>query len=226
MSYILEALKMSEQSRRQSAVATQYSLLPPIAEEGEPGPSWRYPLLVGALLVNVVAIAFWLRPSPPASAPAAKPMPATAQSAAVVAPGADTQAAPASPPPLVPVKIAPPPSSLPRAVTPSAASPAPSAPIAAPLVVKSAVGNTPASAPAKVEAVAEPTTADGMPMSIHKQLPPISVTGFVHDGDANNLIIINDRPLREGDEVAPGLTVEKILDHGVVFNFKGYRFKR
>jgi general secretion pathway protein B len=228
MSYILEALKMSERSRRQSAVATQYSLLP-IANEREPGPSRRYPLLVGALLVNAVVIALWLRPSSPASAPAVpapRPMPATAQSAAVVAPGADTQAAPASPPPLVPVRIAPLPSGLPRAADSSAAHPAPSRPIAETLVLKPAAGNTSASAPAKVEAVSEATTADGMPMSMHNQLPPIAVTGLMHDGEAHNLVIVNDRPLREGDEVSPGLTVEKILEHGVVFNFKGYRFKR
>ena len=32
--------------------------------------------------------------------------------------------------------------------------------------------------------------------------------------------------LREGDEVAPGLKLEKIEDSGLVFSYKGYRFTR
>ncbi len=34
------------------------------------------------------------------------------------------------------------------------------------------------------------------------------------------------RSLREGDEVAPGLKLEKIQDDSLVFSYKGYRFMR
>ncbi len=40
------------------------------------------------------------------------------------------------------------------------------------------------------------------------------------------MVIVNDKLLREGDEVEPGLRVEKILGDGLVFDYKGYRFKR
>jgi hypothetical protein len=43
----------------------------------------------------------------------------------------------------------------------------------------------------------------GMPMSIQKQLPPISVAGYIQDEEHNNVVIVNDRLLREGDEAAP-----------------------
>ena len=229
MSYILEALKLSEQSRRQNAVETQYSLLPAVVEEREPGPSWRYPLLAGALLVNAVALAIWLRTTAPASTPAVlapQPTPATVQPAAAVAASASTQAVVPSATPTGPVGIASSPAIPLRAAAPSAAAHALSTLAAEPLAVKDATGNTVAAKPAKVDAAEEPIAAEGMPMSIRKQLPPLSVTGVVHNAEASNMVIINDRPLREGEEVAPGLTLEKILDNGVLFNFKGYRFKR
>jgi general secretion pathway protein B len=40
------------------------------------------------------------------------------------------------------------------------------------------------------------------------------------------MVIVNDRLVREGDEVAPGVILEQILNDSVVFNYKGKRFKR
>ena len=41
-----------------------------------------------------------------------------------------------------------------------------------------------------------------------------------------NLAIINDKLVREGEEVAPGLRLEKIIDESAVFTYKGQRFRR
>jgi general secretion pathway protein B len=57
-------------------------------------------------------------------------------------------------------------------------------------------------------------------------LPPINIAGYIRDAEANRLVMVNDRLLREGDELAPGLKLEKILDDSVIFNFRGHRFKR
>jgi general secretion pathway protein B len=40
------------------------------------------------------------------------------------------------------------------------------------------------------------------------------------------MAMIDDKLLHEGDEVAPGLRLEKILADGAQFSYKGYRFRR
>ena len=57
-------------------------------------------------------------------------------------------------------------------------------------------------------------------------LPPLNVAGFIHDEQGSNMAIINDKLMKEGDEVSPGLRVEKIKDDSVIFNYKGYVFSR
>jgi general secretion pathway protein B len=232
MSYILEALKMSEQARRLDAAETPVSLLPPVtAEESESDRSWRLHLPAGALmLLNVVAIGIWLRPAGPDPAPvvpAPKEMPATAQTTAALAPGADIPSAPASPPPPTQsqhVGSAPPSVDPPRVA--AGALLVPDTPIPESGAGNGAARNAPLPPIAKSEPPTLPNPMDAMAASVQKQLPPITVTGFIQDAEQNNLVIVNDRLLREGEEAAPGLKLEKILSDGVVFSFKGYRFKR
>jgi general secretion pathway protein B len=40
------------------------------------------------------------------------------------------------------------------------------------------------------------------------------------------MVIVNDRLLREGDEIAPGVKLEQIVNDSLILNYKGYRFKR
>jgi general secretion pathway protein B len=233
MSYILEALKMSEQARREGAPATPHSLLAPArAEEKEPERAWLRYLLVGALvLINVAAIVLWQRPANPDAATSAPVPPAAAEAApASSAPSAMLQASPpsvsrAEPPPAAAKPVAAP-AAAPAAqaasegrVEPPAAAPAPNVAMAAPPPALPAP-------PAKAATV-EPARSDGMPADVAKQMPPLAVSGFIQDdaGD-NDIVIVNDKLVREGDEAAPGVKLEKILPDGVVFNYKGYRFKR
>jgi general secretion pathway protein B len=74
-----------------------------------------------------------------------------------------------------------------------------------------------------------PTPAGGtaeMPPALQQELPALSVAGFIRDEGSSSMVIVNDRLVREGDEVAPGVKLEKILNDSLVFNYKGYRFKR
>jgi general secretion pathway protein B len=74
-----------------------------------------------------------------------------------------------------------------------------------------------------------PTPAGGaaeMPPAMQRELPALSVAGFIRDEGSSRMVIVNDRLVREGDEVAPGVKLENILNDGLVFNYKGYRFKR
>ena len=43
---------------------------------------------------------------------------------------------------------------------------------------------------------------------------------------ADRIVGINDRLLREGGTVPPGLTLDEITPDGMVFSYKGYRFRR
>lgn len=65
-----------------------------------------------------------------------------------------------------------------------------------------------------------------LPAVLQPQLPALSVAGFIHDEGAGSFVIVNDRLMREGDEVAPGVKLEKILKDGVIFEYKGAHFRR
>jgi general secretion pathway protein B len=43
---------------------------------------------------------------------------------------------------------------------------------------------------------------------------------------ADRFVSINDRPVREGEEINPGLVLEKITYEGMILTYKGYRFKK
>lgn len=68
--------------------------------------------------------------------------------------------------------------------------------------------------------------ATELPPKLQQELPALSVAGFIRDEDSSSMVIVNDRLLREGDEVAPGVRLEKILNDGLELTYKGYRFKR
>ena len=53
-----------------------------------------------------------------------------------------------------------------------------------------------------------------------------TLAGYIRDEGSSGMVIVNDRLAREGDEVAPGVKLEKIVGDSLVFNYKGYRFKR
>lgn len=74
-----------------------------------------------------------------------------------------------------------------------------------------------------------PTQAVGTsesPPSQPQDMPALSIAGFIRDEGSGSMVIVNDRLVREGDEVAPGVKLEKILHDSLVFNYKGYRFNR
>ena len=223
MSYILEALKMSEQSRRQRVDGLHYSLLPAVEEATAPRQFRPYIWLAGALFINAMALALWWRPAPPpAQIQMAKALPETPP-AAPRAPVATTGGAPEARPALRPAQlpVAPPVLTVVAAQPRASVAPRP-APETPPPETKPR-----AAAPDKTdETTNKADNSDGTSASLMKQLPPINIAGYIRDAEANRLVMVNDRLLREGDELAPGLKLEKILDDSVIFNFRGHRFKR
>jgi len=250
MSYILDALRKSDQLRRRDAAPT---LLPgQVTLEVPKQPALlAYGSLALVLLSAGIAIG-WLRPwqpetvVPPPEARTGKP-PAPGQS-----PGLALQ--PDTAPPPAPELHA----QNPAPATPAVPVAAPaqlSAPAAAPLhrratatVKTERQGDERRSAPPKTAAgmskkalAPEPalgsnsgaarapsvmSTAE-LPLAIQQELPPMSVSVHAYSGKpADRLVDINGRLLHEGENVAPGLKLEQITPDGMILSYRGYTFRR
>lgn len=225
MSYILDALRKSDQQRRLGLVPG----LPPLPPTmlARPGPALLPYALLGlaALLVVGMALA-WLRPW---LQPAAQ-LPALAQAASELplppAPAARSPAIPVARVSAIPSRDAstPIPSAMPPLSRQPAARTETRARASAPLVA----ADDPAGKQAAEAAAPDKSVAlVDLPLSIRQQLPPLAVAVHAYSGTARErLVSINGRMLREGDLLAPDLRLEQITPEGMVFAFRGYRFRR
>lgn len=69
-------------------------------------------------------------------------------------------------------------------------------------------------------------TVRELPEHIQREIPPLVVGGYIYSSSkADRSVLINKRLLREGDEVAPGLTLETMQPNGMIFSYKGYRYR-
>lgn len=59
-----------------------------------------------------------------------------------------------------------------------------------------------------------------------KDLPVLSITGYIHNEQSGSFAMINNQLVREGEEIAPGLRLVKIFDNSAIFSYKGYVFSR
>jgi general secretion pathway protein B len=205
MSYILEALKKA-QAERQLGTAPSIHALPVHAGPAHAGsargtPAW--PALAGGTLVlAALAVVAWRQAAP------LKPPAAPVQA---VAP-------PALPVP-APVAVVPGPPPL------AQAAPAPR--------VRKPVQAAPASEANKVAAVPAPAVTEEvvrtlrqLPEAIQRQVPPITIGGYIYSKEPADRLLLIDKILRhEGEEIAPGLTLEKLLPKAAVMNYKGFRYR-
>lgn len=202
MSYILEALKKAEQKRQQETAPTLLTV-PPAAEMRTEGRPWRTYLLLAALLLNAGFLLWWLypwhQPAPPRSAPTALPQQARQE----------------------PVR------------QPVPLPPAPAAPMVRDSgavshewqrereTAQEGAGSPPPAAEKKVLAFGE------LPPSVQQSLPVLQIAGhFYSSSPSSRIVSINGRTVREGQEAAGGVTVERITPDGVILSFQGYRFYR
>jgi general secretion pathway protein B len=231
MSYILEALKKAQAERQLGATPTIHApTLDGIAARETQSTPWKpLALAVGAIAVVGVAALLWRQhETPPAVAATASTAPpaATPPAAPLVMPAAPAvvavRSAPSEPPAAAPVPA--------PAVTVAASVPAPS-------VVAATVPPTPAhkpapdaAKPAKVAAVEpqeEPAQLRSeLPEPIQRSIPPIAMGGYMYSKNPADRLLLIDKVLRhEGEEVAPGLVLEKLQPKAAVFTFKGYRYR-
>lgn len=245
MSYILDALKKSEQERMRGATPTLHAVHAESFQQSRLM-VWHY-LLISAALV-AATIAMWQRPwqtdnarttdAPkvsflPAPPPRPEPqplLPGTVPSQPVIVgyretpvavmpkPARPREKAPATeaapvkePKEKVVARVEPPAAATPPA--PQEAAPPPKPPAAEPS--------------ARIPARQEIIEFSELPASVQRSLPKLAISGYINDpaSPSGKMLGIGSQLLGEGDEVSPGLKVEKIAETTAIFAYKGYRFR-
>ncbi len=232
MSYILEALKKIEQRREQQAPPKLLSVLGTPEREPKKRALWPYPV-IAALLLNAGIMIWWIGPPRPdkkegpaksaAGRPLGKPAPTR--------PGYNLQDQ------LTVIKKRLPAINLSQA--PNRLSNRPEKRVAVqqlektrtPEVVKARppdpVKPEPPAAPKK-EAVRTDKifNVNELPGEIKNALPPFKVSAHVYSSDPQNRMTrVNDQILKEGQAMVEGMKVEEIIPGGIIFFYKGYRFR-
>lgn len=88
----------------------------------------------------------------------------------------------------------------------------------------SARAPVPDTAPGVAEANA-PALSE-LPEAIRREVPQIAVGGYIYSSNPADRLLLIDKVLRrEGEEVAPGLVLEKLQPKGAIMNFRGYRYR-
>lgn len=229
MSYILEALKKAQAERQLGSAPTIHALPVAPLNAGATGraraPMWAALALAALALGGIAVMA--LRPAPP-GVPVVVSAPAPALVVAAVS------APPPMPvivtPPPAPVAVAPPrPAPVARVATPVGATTAPLAPSLSsppspppPPSPQQAVPTPPPAPPAEDVAPFQ----QGLPEAIQRVLPQIAVGGYIYSKNPADRLLLIDKVLRhEGEEVAPGLILEKLLPKAALMNYRGYRYR-
>lgn len=236
MSYILEALKKA-QAERQLGNAPTIHAPPPMyaAPDRAQGGQRRY-LALGLGLGVVVALAalLWLRQdaeapvrlaAAPVAAPVPTPVPAPAPVVVATPPAAPAPAPepvqravePVAPKPAPPPKVSAPP-------RPVAQAPAPAEPVrAAPAPVPASVPVT-AAVPAPGEESLR--SLQQLPEALRREIPPVAFGGYIYSPTPGESLLLVDKTLRrEGEEVAPGLVLERLTPKAAVMNYRGTRYR-
>jgi general secretion pathway protein B len=232
MSYILDAIRKSDQQRKHGAVPTLPTA--PAAVEVTRHPAISLNGLLAAFLVGTGLVIGWLRPWQPeqtAFAPAAisaRPLATSPRPAAPAPPEAVGKSGEEPP-----VR-----NSTGESAAPSAATTRHDAP---PLV-----GQAQTAAFAEVPKEAATATPDKpvdtgldanegqgvgaleeLPPQVQRDIPSMSISFHFYSSSAKDRrVMINETMLRQGDSIAPGLRLEQITPDGVVLGYKGYRFQR
>ncbi len=240
MSFILDALKKSENERQRQSGPGVFQ--PRIASPRARFPLWA--LALGGLLGVNLLVLIWLmtRPDQPPLAPVAlEPTPRQAAAAApvVTPPAADPPAAapravaPAAPGPAIgtatpfnpPLIVEPSASTATTAGAPGGAAPNPNdflpaqPPAAAGSGTPTAAGGGVASAATGTAATRESLLARG------QQVPEAALSLHVYDPEpSRRFVFVNGQRAVEGDTLPDGLRVEQIVPEGVILAWNGNRF--
>ncbi|MCC7641518.1 MULTISPECIES: general secretion pathway protein GspB [unclassified Janthinobacterium] len=219
MSYILEALKKSQAERQLGELPSIHAPQVQLHDGAASGAAGRAPvwLALGGVTVAVAAaLLLWQPWQAAATAPAVAPA-VLAQAVPAPVPAVVPPAAPVPAPVVVPVPVPPAATAAPVHHAKPVAEPKPEAPVPAPAPV--------ASAPAAAAEETVPGMRD-LPEPIQRQIPPVAIGGYIYSKNPADRLLLIDKVLRhEGEELAPGLVLEKLQPKAAIFSFKGYRYR-
>jgi general secretion pathway protein B len=230
MSYILDALRKSDQQRQRGATPTLLT-----AQESAAEPRQSAYLIYGLIAAGLVGAGIvigWLHPwqseppTPAGEAVAAKPLGSgprqTATAPVAPAPGSvspgmtGNQARERPAPSLSSAETR---GTPPKAVTTSSAEA-----LARVQEITVSAGPTGLSDPTQEQKV---MTMGELPPSIRQELPSMQISLHLYSTrPKNSYVSINSRMLQEGEDLAPGIRLEQITPDGMIFSYKGYRFRR
>lgn len=240
MSYILEALKKAQAERQLGNAPTIHAPAPSYAapRAGQGAPRRYLALGVGVVVVAAAVALLWPRfageapvrlaaVTPPAAV--ASTAPATVPATAPVATPAPPAAVIPAPAPVVQPAPAPAPVAEARPVRVKPA-PAPVVPAASPSPQPSPQQREAATAPATV--TAQPVgddqlrTLQQLPDTLQREIPKVAFGGYIYSPTPGESLLLVDKMLRrEGEEVAPGLVLERLTPKAAVMNYRGTRYR-
>jgi len=217
MSYILEALKKADAERALGAVPNIHARPLVTVLPADRLALWQRPWmwLAQMALVLAPAVAFWInaeRIAPAVPVNAALPAQAAPRPAASIPPMAAT----------IPVPT------IDRAAPPKAA---PQEPVkhstkAEPAQSKAGVPMRAQRKPSPPQDEHTVFSLHELPEQIQRKIPQLSIDGYIYsDNLADRSVLINKHLLRDGDQVAADLILEKMTPTGIIFNYKGYRYR-
>jgi general secretion pathway protein B len=100
---------------------------------------------------------------------------------------------------------------------------------APPVAATAPAPSRPAPAPAPVVKAAPEDSLpflQQLPDAQQRDIPRVTFGGYMYSANAADRLLIVDKALRhEGEEVAPGLVLEKLLPKAAVMNFRGIRYR-
>jgi len=240
MSYILEALKKAQAERQLGNAPTIHAPAPSYAApRAGQGVQRRY-LALGVGVVVIAAAVALLWPRLAGEAPV--------RLAAVTPPAAMASTAPATVPATAPVATPAPPAAVipaPAPVVQPAPAPAPVAearpvrakPAPAPVVPAASSSPQPSpqqreAAPAPASVAAQPVgddqlrTLQQLPDTLQREIPKVAFGGYIYSPTPGESLLLVDKMLRrEGEEVAPGLVLERLTPKAAVMNYRGTRYR-
>jgi general secretion pathway protein B len=219
MSYILDALRKSEQQRQRTNAPTL--LHAPVLPASPKPVRLVSSLALAVSLIGAGMLLGWLQPWKGDMHPVA------------VLPDAPRSQPLSPPPPLalpMPLKAA---GQTAPSLPPNAGVPATRAPEAARPVIADGVADADhreraaASKPQPAAPAGQVMRQSELPSEVQQALPGIMIAFHQYSVvPAERRVMINNSVLREGELIAPGVRLEQITPDGVVIDFQGYLFAR
>jgi general secretion pathway protein B len=226
MSYILDALKKSDQQRQRGVTPTLQTVQ--ITAAAPRQPLFVFYVLLAAALLGVGLTIGWLRPWQPEQTPLETEIISTApaQTSQPVAPAYLTALQETSGKTQEPLVQ----NSMPATHTASAPDPTKTS------VAASTGIETPGAEAHIPEKPADPTddapeqgtmSMDELPLQIQQEIPVMAVQLHAYSNiPGERLVSVNSVRLREGGFLTPDIRLEQITPEGMIFSYKGYRFQR